>query len=414
MKPTLLAVNKNNKICDVPDFLACGTGGHKIFILSPEKLILLPSSSELFVLPDRHPIGFNLKNNKFEELHNYNSLAAFVPPGYTQTFNPAYTETKKAKLLPLFSYAPVAWHKNKYYVPAIQIDKRRIHNLRLINMKLVNKNIKNIGKTENRIIEHLKNCALKYKCPNALNFFLEKHECPIPTSPSCNAKCLGCISFQPEGSCPPTQNRINFIPSPEEISEIAILHIQRAKNPIVSFGQGCEGEPLLQTEIICKGIKTIREHTQKGTINMNTNGSMPSYIELLCKSGIDSFRISLNSVREEFYTKYYNPIRYKFRNVIESIQIAKKYKKFVSINYLTMPGFTDEEDEFKALINFLHKNKIDMIQWRNLNYDPAKYFEKMHTKSTNTLLGIKKVILELKKTFPAIKHGYFNLPKEKW
>jgi pyruvate-formate lyase-activating enzyme len=412
--PILLVADKNNKIYDMPAFSACGMEGNKLFILSAKDLIPLPSASELFVLPDRHSIGFNTDQNIFQVLPGHNAISAFIPPGYTQLFNTAYKETPKTKLLPLFSYAPVVWYKNKYHVPAIQIDKRKVHDIRFMDLKIVQQNISKIGKTKNRIIEHLKNCALTYKCPNALNFFLGKYECPIPTSPACNAKCLGCISFQSDDSCPSTQNRINFIPTPEEIAEIALLHISKVKNAIMSFGQGCEGEPLLQTEIINRGIHLIRKQTLKGTINMNTNGSLPNAVELLCKTGIDSFRISLNSVRKEFYTKYYRPSGYKFEDIIKSISIAKKHKKFVSINYLTMPGFTDQKKEFTELVKFLKKTKVNMIQWRNLNYDPLKYFEKVGMKSNDNLLGIKNIILELKKMFPKLKHGYFNLPKENW
>jgi len=412
--PILLAGDKKNNIYDMPHFLPCATTGNKLFVISPKDLIPLPPASELFILPDRNPIGFNIESNTFQVLHEYNCVSAFIPPGYTQLFNTAYKEKQNAKLLPLFSYAPLVLYKNKYYVPAIQIDKRKVHDIRFMDIKKVQQKIKKIGKTKNRIIEHLKNCALTYKCPNALNFFLEKYECPLPTSPSCNAKCLGCISFQPDKSCPSTQDRINFIPTAEEITEIALMHISKVKNAIVSFGQGCEGEPLLQTETISKGISLIRKQTHKGTINMNTNGSLPDFIELLCKSSIDSFRISLNSVRKNYYTKYYRPSGYDFKDIIKSINIAKKYGKFVSINYLTMPGFTDQKEEFQELIKFLNNTKIDMIQWRNLNYDPIKYFAKMDIKSKNDLLGIKNIISELKIRFPKLKHGYFNLPKEYW
>jgi pyruvate-formate lyase-activating enzyme len=36
-----------------------------------------------------------------------------------------------------------------------------------------------------------------------------------------------------------------------------------------------------------------------------------------------------------------------------------------------MPGFTDREDEFDELVRFIQSTGIDMIQWRNLNYDPS-------------------------------------------
>ena len=51
------------------------------------------------------------------------------------------------------------------------------------------------------------------------------------------------------------------MPSVAEISQLAVSHLETADNPIVSFGQGCEGEPLLQAETIDKAIKRIRSKT---------------------------------------------------------------------------------------------------------------------------------------------------------
>lgn len=412
--PVLLVSNTNNRIYDIPDFLACGMSGNRFLILNEHDLIPLPSNSEIFILPDRYPIGFNLKTNKFQKLPQFNPVAAFIPPGHTQLLTTAYEERPGAKKLPLFSYTPIAWYKNKFHIPAIRIDKRRVHDIRLMDMNKVLSNLKNFKKTKNRLIKHLQKCALTYKCPNAVNFFLSRYECPLPSSPRCNSRCIGCISSQPKDGCPPTQPRIEFIPTPDEIAEIALMHIARVQHPIVSFGQGCEGEPLTVIEIISEAVKIIRKTTNKGTININTNASISKAVELLCKTGIDSIRISLNSTRREFYNKYYKPAGYSFGDVIRSIQIAKKCNKFVSINYLVMPGFTDEQNEFNNLVRFTKNNGIDMIQWRNLNYDPQEYFRRLEIKHTNSPLGIKTIIIKLKKYFPKLRHGYFNLPKESW
>ena len=54
---------------------------------------------------------------------------------------------------------------------------------------------------QNRLVKHLaENCALSYNCPAARNFFMGRWECPIPTSPACNANCIGCsLLFQSSG-----------------------------------------------------------------------------------------------------------------------------------------------------------------------------------------------------------------------
>jgi pyruvate-formate lyase-activating enzyme len=108
------------------------------------------------------------------------------------------------------------------------------------------------------------------------------------------------------------------------------------------------------------------------------------------------------------------PKGYSFLDMCRSISIAKRRKKFVALNYLTMPGFTDREDEFKALVYLISKTRVDMIQWRNLNYDPLLYFKRMKVVPGEKLLGMKFVFDKLRQQFPKLRHGYFNLPKESW
>jgi len=126
-------------------------------------------------------------------------------------------------------------------------------------------------------------------------------------------------------------------------------------------------------------------------------------------------RISINSAREDYYLKYYKPRGYTFRDVLRSITIAKKKKAFVSINYLTMPGFADRQDESEAFRKLVSRHKVDMVQWRNLNYDPLHYFNEMGIDGgTEKLIGVKNVIDRLKRELPSLRMGYFNpfIPRE--
>ena len=381
------------------------------FKLMPGDLIRLPPGSEIFKLPQRAAISYDPSKLRFIEDRNNLAMAAFLPPGYTVTYNSAYKETGHPKKLPLFAYAACAYHEGEIYAAAVRVDRSLCHDSRFMDMRAVRKNAGEFIKLfpRNRLVKHLKKCALVYGCPNAKNFFLSRYEAPLPTSPSCNANCAGCISYQPGKSCPVTQPRIKFIPSPEELAEVALLHIKNVKTPIVSFGQGCEGEPLLRAGVIEKAIRLIRANTAKGVINMNTNGSSPKAIAKLFDAGLDSIRVSLNSARIKYYTAYYRPKGYSFEDVARSIDIARKKHGFISLNYLTMPGFTDSEEEFRAFRKFLKIHSVDMIQWRNLNYDPLRYFEELKIKAgISCMLGVKEIIGLLKKEFPKIKMGYFN------
>jgi hypothetical protein len=54
-----------------------------------------------------------------------------------------------------------------------------------------------------------------------------------------------------------------------------------------------------------------------------------------------------------------------------------------------------------------------MIQWRNLNFDPIRYWKKMNTVSRHgNPMGMESVLKRVRRSFPELKFGYFNPPKE--
>ena len=194
---------------------------------------------------------------------------------------------------------------------------------------------------------------------------------------------------------------------------MALAHIRRVPKSVVSFGQGCEGDPLLAVEVIEPAIHRIRRKTGSGTINMNTNGSLPGNLKRLFDAGLDSIRISMNSLREKCYDVYFRPRGYSFTNVLNSIDTALAHNKFVAINYLNCPGFSDTPEEVGALVRFLEKHPIHMIQWRNLNFDPIRYWKEMDAVATHgEPIGMEKLLDRIRKQFPKLKFGYFNPPKE--
>jgi len=404
----LLVSDKSGKIFDIPELEAAGMKAGHFFRLEREDFIRMPEGSRLFMLPGRMPVGYDNVKRKYKVLENYFAVAVFMAPAFTGTYNSAFKEAGRQAALPLYCYTAAGFHKGGIYAPALRVDRSSRHDPSSIDVDSVAKNAVKIKKLfpGNRLIRHLADCALIHGCPGAQNFFLSREECPLPTSPLCNANCAGCISLK-------TQPRIKFIPSPEEVSETALFHAHNAKNPVLSFGQGCEGEPLLQAGLIEKSIRLIRNKIGKATININTNASMPEAIARLFDAGLDSIRVSLNSVRKEYYKRYYRPSGYDFRDVLESIKTAKRRNGFVSINYLTMPGFTDSKDECACLRKFIEAYKIDMIQWRNLNFDPLHYFQIIrYPVNPSDMIGVRQLIMSLKKTFPGLKMGYYNPPKK--
>jgi pyruvate-formate lyase-activating enzyme len=95
--------------------------------------------------------------------------------------------------------------------------------------------------------------------------------------------------------------------------------------------------------------------------------------------------------------------------------MAGRKGKFVSMNYLNLPGFTDAKPEVAALLSFLENHPVHMIQWRNLNFDPVGYWQIMSNKTPEPeLIGMGRLLAKIRKAFPELKFGYFNPPKEKF
>lgn len=388
--------------------------------LSVKDLIPLPSCSQLFMLPGRVAVAFDPSGGNFVRLEEHplspgepcSPVAAFMAPGYTGTFSAAFDQGMVKDPLPLFSYTAAVFFKGQFYAAGVRVDRERRQDPRYMDLALMRKNIRAFKKRfpGNRLIAHLENCACVNGCPAAKNFFLQRYEAPLPTSPTCNCQCLGCISYQPKKTLiPATQPRIRFVPRPEEIAEVALHHINHVADPVVSFGQGCEGEPLMVADVLEKAIKLIRGRTRKGVINLNTNASRPLDVARLFDAGLDSIRVSINSLQEELYHAYYRPRGYTFKDVLQSIEAAGKRGGFVSLNYLVMPGLTDSRQEFSALNQFLSRRHIDMIQWRNLNFDPLAYFHRLkYAPDPDALLGVKDVIRRVHGDFPYVMKGYFN------
>lgn len=417
MSPYLLYSDGKGNIFEDTTLYVTGRSGWEALPVPEEDWIELPDGGSLYELPDRRGIGIDVETGEMRICEKGWAVAAFIPPAYTGLFLAAYESLPGAGTLPLFCYTAVGWEDNKFYVPAVRIEMDIRQECSGFDDKKVQQGVEHMlaAYPQNRLVKHIaENCALTYNCPAARNYFMGRWECPIPSSPACNANCIGCISFQPqEETISSSQDRLTFKPTAAEIVEYTVPHLETAPYPIVSFGQGCEGEPLLMWETIRDSIAEIRKHTSKGSININTNGSKPAAVEALMKAGLNSIRVSLNSVRPEIYTKYYLPNNYRFEDIAESARIVRKYGGWASINYFTFPGMTDSVEEYEAMREFIKYTDISMIQWRNFNIDPDWYLGKINVTDTGEFIGIKQMMELIHAEFPDVKFGYFNPPAER-
>ena len=406
----MVYADQDGNIYDHPELLLLCDRNGDLAQPRPDEMTPIPDECEFFLLPKRKAIGLDAENGTVEILDE-TAVAVFVCPAHTVTAIAAYEEEENAPVLPLLSYAAVGYGGGKFWVCAKKVDEDKRQIFTRIPQKAIELGAKNLRETfpQNKLIEHLTNCAVSSGCPAAKNLCLGRFEAPLPTAQTCNARCIGCISKQDEDVdfCSP-QDRISFTPTVDEIVEIMTHHGKKESRPIFSFGQGCEGEPLTEAKLLTDAITAFRANNGKGTVNINTNGSLPKTIEPLAKAGLSSIRVSMNSLQKNVYEAYYRPKGYTFEDVLETIAEAKKHKLFVSINYLFFPGFNDSEEELAELIPFIEKYAVDFLQLRNLNLDPRIYKDMLKPFGAFTHMGFNNFKKRIKKSCPNINFGYFN------
>lgn len=403
---TAVYADEDGNILDAPGVRGMGRTGRENIELTPDDLIPLPESADLMLLPDHLAVGMG-PDGEVMPITGL-AVAAILPAGYTRLYMPAYERLAEAERLPLYGYTAVVVYRDELYCAALYTDENDkwdpVHYNTPELKKLVKRTKKDLP--NNRIVEQVGGCSLNWHCCTAQNLFYRRWECGIPTSPVCNANCFGCISLQPAECCPSPQERIKFRPTPEEIAEVGVYHLSVAPDGIISFGQGCEGEPSLAADNIAAGIKLIRQQTDKGQINMNSNVGYTDGVKKIVDAGLDSLRVSIISAREEGYDAYYRA-SYKLANVKDSIRYALDHGVYVSLNLLYFPGFNDREEELVAWQEFFRELPVQMIQVRNLNIDPDAFLDIM-PEPARPAVGTKKFLETLHAEFPQLVIGSFS------
>jgi wyosine [tRNA(Phe)-imidazoG37] synthetase (radical SAM superfamily) len=418
--PYMLYADKEGRIYDHPYFRMAGSSGPNPIIPKEEDLIPMPEFSKLFFIPDCPPIGLDPSSGELKavshiELDGISSkcfaVAAFPEPGLVRSHLPAVDYGPKSYTLPMWAYTAVGFRNESYWCSGFTIEVNHKWNPRNYDDRELVPAIRAYQEKHGSgpLVKHLIHCATVNHCFAAKNLFLKRWEAPLPVSRTCNAACLGCLSLQPDASCEASQERISFTPSKNEIVALAVKHLDEAPEAIVSFGQGCEGEPLLEHTLISDSIREIRRSTHKGTINLNTNGSLPKRMRKVAKSGLDSVRISLNSARADFYYAYYRPKGYTFTDVVDSISLSREMGLYTMINYLVFPGISDQEDEIEALSELIDKTGVHFIHLKNLDIDPQLYVRNMPSPQSKAI-GMKHMVDTLRYKFPHVELGYFNKP----
>ncbi|WP_438444852.1 radical SAM protein [Gorillibacterium sp. sgz5001074] len=406
----LVYADANGNVYDHPDCEALGRSGDMIVDLLEEELIPLPEGATLVSLPGTRAIYADPNTGDMKALQGeYTAVGALLPQGYTRLLLPAYAKKDKNAVLPLFGYTAVVWKDDGFHVAARQSDDPYKWNPRTCDPDELEAKV---GKLlaqypENRVYRHLSHCALEYECLTASNTFLGRWEGGVPVSYSCNAGCFGCISEQPDDSSfVAPQTRMNFKPNVDELVELMLEHLTTPES-IISFGQGCEGEPSTQAPLIIEAIKRVRQKTDMGYINMNTNAGLTDHVRGIVDAGLNLIRVSTISALDDHYNAYYKPRGYTLANVEKSLKYAADKGVVTSINYLVFPGVSDREEEIEAMVGLAQRTGLKLIQLRNLNIDPESYLG-IIPKPRGEILGMGQMIDIFRQELPDTAIGSYT------
>ncbi len=377
----IVYANERDELFDDPSLLALGRTGKAVTEIQEMEWIPFPKGATMVSLPGTRALGLD-REGKLKSLPpSAVAVGALLPQGYTRLLLPAYFKPPGATPFPLFGYTAVGFRDGRFYVAATQSDDPEPWNPEQYHADRVAQQVVHMEQShsDNRLYQHLRTCAVEYECVTSRNTFFGRNEGAIPVSGSCNAGCLGCISEQPdESGFPSPQIRLSLRPSVEEMVDLMVTHLQTAgPNGIISFGQGCEGEPSVRGREIAEAIRRTREQVQTGAININTNAGLTSQITQIVDAGLDLMRISTISALSDHYDAYYQPRGYTIEDVAASAGYASEHGVIVALNYLVFPGVTDQPEEIEAMIQFIHQTGIKLVQLRNLNIDPDYYLERI-------------------------------------
>ena len=421
--PRLLFADDRGRVYDHPELRAAVRSGDEVRPPG-ERPIALPAGAALTMLPGRRPVGIDPATGAQVVLGEVrlgrrrivpHAVGATLPPGYTRTLLPAAARPPLATvaetpILPQWAYTAAAFGDEGPVVWALRTDRRGhwspgAHSTSDLP-RLVEETI---AETGNPIFRQLARCALEWRCFTAQNTFYGRDEGAIPSSAACNAACVGCLSEQDEGMPPSSHERIVRPPTAEEMADLAVRHLERATGKVmVSFGQGCEGEPLLRWREITRAIRLIRARTARGSIHANTNGSLPDALARLVDAGLESVRISLNSASPDLYAAYYRPRGYGLAEVLRGIRAAVRGGAYVALNLLTFPGVTDREEEVERLCRLVRRVGADQVQTRPLAMDPDVYMAVARGRGgRGRPVGIPALVQALRQARPGLRIGNF-------
>jgi pyruvate-formate lyase-activating enzyme len=395
-------------------FRPVARSGGRLIKLDASAMIPLPEGTTLMHLPGRRAVALDAEDRPVDVEADLLPVAAVLPVGHLRTLLPASRPLPASRRLPLYGYAAVVEHHDELMVAALSTDAFGWWEPRRYAGGGLDAAIESARQAlpGNRLVDHLAICATDLRCYTAQNTFLRRYEGALPASPACNADCLGCISLQTDGQAPAPQPRMRFAPTAGELAGMASFHLGGFDAGIVSFGQGCEGEPLTRDDVLARAVALIRSEHPAATIHVNTNGSRPQVLQRLIDAGCNSVRISAISFNDAVFRAYYRPVGYSIDDVVECGRVMARAGGQVCLNLLTFPGLTDSSQELERTAAAVVEMGAQQIQWRSLNCDHDWLIDVLAARGLlpDDGIGLADAYRQLVDRLPGVTHGNFTRP----
>jgi pyruvate-formate lyase-activating enzyme len=340
--------DRSGRLVVAADYAAAMSDGSSVRPLA--QAIPLPAGADVVHLPGRAGIGLDRTGRARELGPGRWGVAAIVPIGYLRIGLPAYADDPSVPSLRPRAYTAVGADANgELVVSAIALDAEAGGTDGRSAPDLASRiTATQRDQPSSRVLRQLARCAKDYRCRAAANAFLGRHDCALPVAAPTNERPPEVLVLRDDADASPTEPAA-FKPTPEELADAASRHLEGG-GAVVAFGRACEGEPLLAVRVVAAAIVDIRERTRRGTVHLETNGSVPLALRRLCDAGLDSVAVRIVSARAETYESIHRPLGFRFADVRASIANAIAAKVSVCLRVPVLPGLTDRGRELDALV----------------------------------------------------------------
>jgi hypothetical protein len=314
-----------------------------------EVAIPLPAGTELLPLADRAAVGLDRRSLPRSLGPARWAVAAIPPAGYLRTHLPSIEAASDPAPLDALPYAAVAADARGELVlaatrvtdiaPAAVVDVGPAITRRLR------------AEPSNMLLRQLARCARDYRCQAARNAFIGTGDCALPLGAPRNDAAAPIVALRRREERAPL-DPVAFRSPAADAAAVAIAHLG-AGGTSVSFGHACEGEPLEIVRDVVDITTRIRAANATGGIAIRTSAGSAMALGRAVDAGIDRVLVRIASADGPMYERVHRPAGFRWADVHAAVRAAAARPVAITIELLSLPGLTDRETEFRALLALL-------------------------------------------------------------